>query len=225
MNTLGRNEMDPSSAGLTILRVGLLVGLSVVQVVPGQALASQVQGQGPDDVVELQGDEITPERLIEVLAPKTRGLGVPKPITSSRPPQCKLVRQRLTRGIKVEQVATGLSVPIHFAFNSARIEPEEIPTLDKIGAAVSDPRLASFCLLIEGHTDGIGSDRFNDRLSQRRAEAVVGFLVGRFRIQPQRLMAVGRGKRNPLADNDSDAGRLRNRRVQIKNLGGDEEEP
>jgi|HubBroStandDraft_3_1064219.scaffolds.fasta_scaffold02704_2 hypothetical protein len=217
-------KTDPSQRpfGRTILGLVLLVGLAPLPV-PAQP---PPQVQGPGEVIELKDGEITPDRLIEILAPATatRGLGVGKPAANPQPPQCRLVRRRLTRGIKVEPVAPMPALPIRFAFNSARLEPQAIPVLDAIGAAIASQRLAPFCFSIEGHTDGIGSHRFNDRLSQRRAETVVSYLVRQFGVEPQRLVPVGRGKRAPLVGNDSEEGRQRNRRVEIVNLGGGEDD-
>jgi outer membrane protein OmpA-like peptidoglycan-associated protein len=67
---------------------------------------------------------------------------------------------------------------------------------------------------IEGHTDSIGSDSYNEALSQRRADAVALALESRA-IPAARIQAVGRGKSVPVAGNDTDAGRQQNRRVEI----------
>jgi outer membrane protein OmpA-like peptidoglycan-associated protein len=67
---------------------------------------------------------------------------------------------------------------------------------------------------IEGHTDSIGSDSYNEALSQRRAEAVATALETRG-VPATRIEAVGRGKSAPVAGNDTSAGRQQNRRVEI----------
>jgi len=67
---------------------------------------------------------------------------------------------------------------------------------------------------IEGHTDSIGSDSYNEALSQRRAEAVASALQSRG-VPAMRIQAVGRGKSAPVAGNDTSAGRQQNRRVEI----------
>ncbi len=91
----------------------------------------------------------------------------------------------------------------------------------KVGAFSTIDRLASFMrenpertLAIEGYTDSVGSDTFNLNLSQRRAESVREALVGRG-IDGARISTKGMGKANPVAGNDSAAGRQRNRRVEI----------
>ena len=72
---------------------------------------------------------------------------------------------------------------------------------------------------IEGHTDSRGSDAYNQKLSQRRAQSVIRYLAASFGIEEDRLLAVGKGEGEPLADNGTDSGRQKNRRVQIVNIG------
>ena len=66
---------------------------------------------------------------------------------------------------------------------------------------------------IEGHTDSVGSEAYNQKLSQRRAQAVVKYLVDKFGIKAERLSAKGYGESKPIADNATEAGRQKNRRV------------
>ncbi len=67
--------------------------------------------------------------------------------------------------------------------------------------------------VIEGHTDNVGTDEYNLKLSQRRADSVVDYLVHKHGIAPSRLTAVGYGETSPLADNASDEGKRQNRRI------------
>jgi outer membrane protein OmpA-like peptidoglycan-associated protein len=91
----------------------------------------------------------------------------------------------------------------------------------KPGADRSLDRLASYMsahpqtkVLIEGHTDSVGSDEYNDALSQRRADAVAKALIARG-VSPDDVRPIGRGKNYPVATNDTPAGRQQNRRVEI----------
>jgi len=91
----------------------------------------------------------------------------------------------------------------------------------KSGATVNLDRLTAFMneypkrtAAIEGFTDSMGSDEMNQSLSQRRADAVKGYLVGQG-VSSARLSASGRGENSPVADNESAAGRQQNRRVEV----------
>ena len=101
---------------------------------------------------------------------------------------------------------------ITFAFNSAELNPAFFSVLDRV-AAVANQNPQTL-LEIAGHTDSVGSDAYNDQLSQRRAQAVANYLSSRA-VNSQRLMTIGGGERYPVASNDTDAGRAQNRRVEI----------
>ena len=82
-------------------------------------------------------------------------------------------------------------------------------------------RLASYMtanpqtkIVVEGHTDSVGTDEYNDALSQRRADAVAHALIARG-VSADDVRAIGRGKNYPVATNDTAAGRQQNRRVEI----------
>jgi outer membrane protein OmpA-like peptidoglycan-associated protein len=100
-----------------------------------------------------------------------------------------------------------------FDFDRSTLRPEAdailTPALEMLQA---DPAMA---IEIEGHTDWVGSDAYNDGLSQRRAQAVVEWLVARG-IDRERISAVGRGESEPVATNATAAGRQLNRRVEIR---------
>src|SRR3984957_19410830 len=104
---------------------------------------------------------------------------------------------------------------IYFEFDSAAISPEAMPQLRELGAALADPRLAGATFTIGGHTDATGTDAYNARLSQRRAEAVRRFLADNYTIPSGNPPAVGYGKRQPK--NKADVFASENRRVEIVN--------
>ncbi len=68
---------------------------------------------------------------------------------------------------------------------------------------------------VEGHTDSVGTDVYNQALSQRRAESVMSYLISHG-ISSSRLEAKGLGESNPIADNSTEDGRALNRRVELK---------
>lgn len=73
-------------------------------------------------------------------------------------------------------------------------------------------------ILVTGHTDNIGSDAFNQKLSERRADVVRDFLVEK-NVKPERIRAEGKGEAMPVASNKTPAGRSQNRRVEIEFVG------
>jgi hypothetical protein len=102
---------------------------------------------------------------------------------------------------------------IFFDFNSDRIKKESDPILKELGAALA--RHPDWTLTIEGHTDNVGGDAYNLRLSERRAAAVRRALVERHGIAPERLRSAGFGMTSPIEPNDTSEGRARNRRVEL----------
>ncbi|MCX7929612.1 MAG: OmpA family protein [Chlorobi bacterium] len=112
----------------------------------------------------------------------------------------------------LDTVGTMVFLPIEFDFDRATIRPESLPLLERIADAMKvHPSLR---LEVRGHTDDRGSDEYNMRLSQRRAEAVVDALVD-MGVDRSRLRAVGFGKMRPLVENTSDENRARNRRTEF----------
>ena len=109
-------------------------------------------------------------------------------------------------------------LPIYFEFNSSTPTPEAQALLEQVGTALQSSDLESFHFLVEGHTDNLGSDDYNERLSIARAKAVAAYLEGQG-IPDARLRPTGKGETSPVAPNDSEEGRQRNRRVDFINLG------
>lgn len=101
---------------------------------------------------------------------------------------------------------------IHFELNKAIIKEESKPILDKVvNILKSYPRMR---IRIEGHTDSLSSDEYNRQLSQERAGAVRTYLV-RAGIREDRLVTIGKGEREPVADNSTKEGRAKNRRIEF----------
>ncbi|MFO1224243.1 MAG: OmpA family protein [Burkholderiaceae bacterium] len=109
--------------------------------------------------------------------------------------------------------ASALSLPVPFAFDSADILPQAKAQLDAVAAGI---RLLppTQKVVIEGHTDAVGSDAYNEDLSQRRAQSVRRYLVATYGIDASRLQAEGLGKQDPLPGVSPLAGE--NRRVQFR---------
>lgn len=108
---------------------------------------------------------------------------------------------------------SALSLPVKFAFDSADILPDARPQLDAIAAGIRLlPPVQK--IVIEGHTDAQGTDRYNDELSRRRALAVRRYLVASHGIEGSRLRAVGLGEHAALPGTTPTA--PENRRVQFR---------
>lgn len=102
---------------------------------------------------------------------------------------------------------------ITFATDSATIDPQFRPTLDKVADVLA--RYNQTYVDVYGHTDSTGSDAYNQGLSERRAQSVAGYLESRGVIAA-RVGTRGFGETQPIASNDTEAGRAANRRVEIK---------
>lgn len=116
-------------------------------------------------------------------------------------------------------VVPSIDLYIQFAFDSDKILPEAEEQLEALGQALISEELKGYRYEISGHTCNIGGDDYNKRLSERRARSVKKYLERRFKISPEGLTIKGYGKNKPIADNSTEVGRQKNRRVQITNLG------
>ncbi|MEW6600674.1 MAG: OmpA family protein [Nitrospirota bacterium] len=107
---------------------------------------------------------------------------------------------------------------LYFDFDVALLTGESERQLEELHAALQDDELRSYKFLLAGHTCSIGSDAYNQKLSERRAEAVKKWLVGHGHPL-SRLETMGFGEERPYADNGTEEGRKLNRRVEIKTIG------
>jgi len=103
-----------------------------------------------------------------------------------------------------------------FDFDKSVLKPEGRAKLDDLVSKIRDVNLE--VIIAVGHTDSIGSDAYNQRLSVRRAEAVKAYLVTKG-IERNRVYTEGKGEKQPVADNRTKEGRAKNRRVEIEVVG------
>jgi OOP family OmpA-OmpF porin len=103
-----------------------------------------------------------------------------------------------------------------FDFDKAVLKPEGRAKLDDLVGKIQGINLE--VIIAVGHTDSVGSDAYNQRLSVRRAEAVKGYLVSKG-IEKNRVYTEGKGEKQPVADNKTSEGRAKNRRVEIEVVG------
>ncbi len=102
---------------------------------------------------------------------------------------------------------------VQFATNSANLLASSYAVLDQVAALME--RYPEYHLYISGHTDSVGDDKFNLDLSKRRAKACYDYLVSKG-VNPGRMRHEGYGETRPIADNSTEAGRARNRRVEFE---------
>ncbi len=116
----------------------------------------------------------------------------------------------LTQKLKRVQNEHG---PIRFVTGKAEIDPACDRTMQQIASIMAE--YPGFKVQVDGHTDSVGRPEANQRLSQARAEAVVNYLVQKKGVSASRLSAKGWGDQQPIADNGTEAGRAKNRRVDF----------
>ncbi|MFV3405782.1 MULTISPECIES: OmpA family protein [Pseudomonas] len=104
---------------------------------------------------------------------------------------------------------------VHFEFDSARLTPADKQRLNTIATRLKQ-ETSSARLSVTGHTDSVGSDRYNQKLSERRAHSVTDYLVENGVPRSSFVSVVGAGETQPVADNATAEGRAMNRRTEIK---------
>ena len=146
---------------------------------------------------------------------------LPAPTTTTTVPTREAEVKQILTDLNAQQSEEGLVVPLPeqvlFDFNKAEVRPDATPTLDKVAQVVGF--YAGAQVEIQGHTDDVGTDQFNQGLSERRANAVRDHLIGVNGIPAESLVVKAFGESRPVAPNDSEANRQRNRRVEVVILG------
>ena len=185
-----------ANAGQAVGRVG---GLAASQV---DALGADVFGKGRPNQQGHQGHQGRPNQGSDIASAE------PSVLTrEERDGLAKLMQ---------EQELPALDMEIYFNYGSAQLSRRSYKDLIKLGKVLRNPQLQGAKFLIAGHTDAKGGERFNLRLSQRRAQAVQGFLHKYFKLERDSLVAVGYGEerlKNQYAPYAAE-----NRRVQIVNF-------
>ncbi len=114
--------------------------------------------------------------------------------------------------VSPDEVRVRMPSDITFDFNRAEVKYEFVPTVETLARSLN--RYAGMRIQIVGHADAIGSDAYNQQLSERRAWSVGNLLMDRG-VAPNRITTSGMGEMAPIASNADDWGRARNRRVEI----------
>ena len=135
------------------------------------------------------------------------------------------IRNRATRSLSAterEEIATiakdkpKIDLEINFDYNSADISRRSLSSVQTLGRALTNPDLKGSTFIVAGHTDAVGSDAYNQDLSERRADSIKRYLTDKFGIAGSDLVTVGYGK-TKLKD-PATRRRTSNRRVQVVNM-------
>ena len=180
----------------------------------------------------MAGDgSVSADQIMNALRPKpqTRGLSAGSqtdPAVAAKDIGfVQTLRNRKTRSLSLgerEQIAEiastkpKIDLEIQFDYNSADIRKSSVPEVQELGKALSDANLKGSTFVIAGHTDAIGTEAYNQGLSERRAETIKQYLTEKYGINGSDLVTVGYGKSKPKdANAPTDP---TNRRVQVVNM-------
>ncbi|MES2979807.1 MAG: OmpA family protein [Pseudomonadota bacterium] len=145
-------------------------------------------------------------------APVAAPAPAPAPAPAARPPApAPAAAAPAVAATKVTYAADAF-----FDFDKSVLKPEGRAKLDDLVGKIKDISLE--VIIAVGHTDSVGSDAYNQKLSVRRSEAVKAYLVSKG-IEKNRVYTEGKGEKQPVADNKTAEGRAKNRRVEIEVVG------
>ena len=147
------------------------------------------------------------------LVPKPAAVPAPPPVAPAPAPAPAPKPEAKPKPV-AEKIT--FAADVLFDFDKATIKPEGRSKLDDLASKVKGINLE--VVIAIGHTDSIGEDAYNQRLSVRRAESVKAYLVSRG-IEPNRVYTEGKGEKQPIASNKTKDGRQKNRRVEIEVIG------
>jgi outer membrane protein OmpA-like peptidoglycan-associated protein len=178
-------------------------------------------------------DDVTEGQILRALSPTmsplTRGLSVgakadPEAVAAEER-FVQTIRNRATRSLSSaerDEIATiakdkpNIDLEINFDYNSAAISKRSLSSVQALGHALTNPELKGSTFIVAGYTDAVGSEPFNQDLSERRADSIKRYLTDKFGIAGTDLVTVGYGKTR-LKDPNHPTAEV-NRRVQVVNM-------
>jgi outer membrane protein OmpA-like peptidoglycan-associated protein len=179
-------------------RLLVAAAAAALGVAAAPSLATAAEGQMAEmcnPVLDTAGDPVVSEGDKYVVHEGSFECPQPEPVAQPAPPPPPIT----------------ISSDVLFAFDRSDIRPEFYPELNVIADELQQ---RNGTLTVIGHTDSIGTEQYNQGLSERRARSVADFLISRG-IPPERIITEGRGELQPVASNQTPEGRQQNRRVEI----------
>ncbi len=178
-------------------------------------------------------DDVTEDQILRALAPVkkplTRGLSIGPPAdpaaVAGEGKFVQKIRGRSTRSLSVSEreeiAAIAKDKPKHRSGNHLRLQlrryqPKSLPSVQALGAALTNPDLKGSTFVVAGHTDAAGGESYNQDLSERRADSIKRYLIDKYGIAGSDLVTVGYGK-SKLKDPGQPMAEA-NRRVQVVNM-------
>ncbi|KAB0506794.1 OmpA family protein [Pseudomonas moorei] len=131
----------------------------------------------------------------------------PAPVPAPAPEPAPVAEAPVAEVVRVE-------LDVKFDFNKSVVKPNSYADIKNLADFMK--QYPSTTTTVEGHTDNVGPDAYNQKLSERRANAVKQVLTSQYGVSPSRVQSVGYGESRPVADNSTEAGRAVNRRVEAK---------
>src|SRR6266567_2065616 len=173
---------------------------------------------------------VSADQIVNALRAKspTRGLSAADPAARAKEISfVGQVRNRKTRSLslnereEIAEIASAkpkIDLEIRFDYNSAEISKTSLPAVQELGKALSNPDLKGSTFVVAGHTDAIGTEEYNQGLSERRSDLIKRYPTEKYGVASADLVTVGYGKskpKDPSAPTDAI-----NRRVQVVNMDG-----
>ncbi|MGO9138507.1 MAG: OmpA family protein, partial [Syntrophales bacterium] len=179
--------------------------------VQGAKVLDQIVNAGQCGV-SVKGDDLADDAAMGAFVGKI--FLAQKPAEAPAPPPPAPVEE-MKKAPEVEQkiLEKGrATLDVKFDFDKAVVKPQYYKDIQSVAEVMK--KYPDLKIVIEGHTDNVGGNKYNLNLSQKRAEAVKNVMVTKFNIEPSRLTAKGFGESKPIASNSTKEGRQKNRRVE-----------
>ena len=207
----GTSQLPRVRTGSAVLCLVALSGCASLSNKEKGAIIGATTGAAAGGVIGNQTGSTTRGAIIGAVVGGTAGAIIGHQMDQ----QAKELQQNIP-GATVARVGEGIAVTfasgLLYDFDSDAVKADAATNLKNLAASLQ--KYPNTDLLIVGHTDAVGADDYNQSLSQRRAAAAASYLASQG-VSASRLRSLGRGETEPIATNDTEAGRQQNRRVEI----------